>query len=102
MEAEGAREAVELGAGEGAAAIEALRKMPGEGLLERINTNRIKRHDLSGSFPAVDGRIVRGPSAVLFESGKQAPVPLIIGGNGHEGSQLDVGTGERGEHATPK
>ena len=101
MEAEGAREAVELGAGEGAAAIATLRKMPAEGLLERINTNRTKRHDFSGSFPALDGRIVRGPSAVLFESGKQAPVPLIIGGNSHEGSQLDVGTRAMSDHRTP-
>jgi para-nitrobenzyl esterase len=91
QEAQGARLAEDLGVAGDADPIRALRNIPAAEFMKRLEDARGKRGErpLIGAYsPLEDGRIVVGPPAALFEAGKQAPVPLIIGSNSYEGSLM--------------
>lgn len=90
MEKLGVRDAADLGVGEGPAAIAALRKMPAKELMQALDRVRLKHGETTAlsTWPALDGKVVTGTNGEIFESGKQAPVPLIIGSNSYEGSLM--------------
>ena len=85
LQAAGARDSADLGLGEGASAVAALRQMPAKKLVQAIDAARRRRGDPASIYPAVDGKIVLGSNADVFEKGEQASVPLIIGANSYEG-----------------
>jgi len=93
METLGVRDAADLHAGEGSAAIAALRRMPAGELIHGIDAARMKHGDrvASSTRPAVDGKVVTGSIGEIFESGKQNAVPMIIGTNSYEGSLMGPG-----------
>jgi len=67
--------------GDGPEAAAALRKLP----LSAIPASR-GLTDPSRPFPIVDGKTIVAPVQQIFAQGRQAKVPLIIGGNSHEAS----------------
>ncbi|HEY9217723.1 MAG TPA: carboxylesterase family protein [Phenylobacterium sp.] len=67
--------------GDDAAAAAALRKLP----LTAFPSSGFVGAD-TGPFPILDGRLIAGGVAEGFAAGRQAKIPLIIGGNSNEAS----------------
>ena len=88
LEAAGTQAVAALGVASEADPIAALRKIPAEDLMRRMDAARQKAGErvASSEWPVIDGRIVTGSPAEVFEAGKQAQVPLIIGANSYEGT----------------
>jgi para-nitrobenzyl esterase len=79
-QAQGLKAATAAGvSGEDAAAAAALRKLP-------LSAMPYTGPFTSRAGPILDGRIVQGGIAEGFAAGKQAKVPLLIGGNSNEAS----------------
>jgi para-nitrobenzyl esterase len=91
LEEAGERIAEDLGVAGEADPVRAMRAIPGEAFMQRLEAARRKRGErpqLGGYQPVRDGKIVVGGAPGIFESGRQAPVPLIIGANSYEGSLM--------------
>ena len=72
--------------GTGAEALEALRRLPAEQILGKLNMASMGQTGYSG--PMIDGRIVLADPESIYRSGGGYHVPLIIGAN-----SLDIGFG---------
>lgn len=67
----------------GAADLKALRALPAKEILAKP-----RPVSLGAYGPVVDGVYLPAPPAQVFEEGRQAPVPFLIGANSYEGSLM--------------
>ena len=67
----------------GAADLKALRALPAKEILAKP-----RPVSLGAYGPVVDGVYLPAPPAQIFEEGRQAPVPFLLGANSYEGSLM--------------
>jgi para-nitrobenzyl esterase len=71
-------------AGDDAAALAALRKLPAADLVRGLNLMSIGQQRDSYSGPMIDGKIVPEPVEDAFRAGRQARIPYVVGANNRE------------------
>jgi para-nitrobenzyl esterase len=71
-------------AGEDAAALAALRKLPAADLVRGLNMASMGQQRDTWSGPMVDGKIVAEEPETAFRAGRQARVPYLVGANDRE------------------
>jgi para-nitrobenzyl esterase len=71
-------------AGDDAAALAALRKLPADTLISGLNLMSMGQHAGTYPGPMIDGVLAVGTAEQAFRAGHQAKVPLIIGANDAE------------------
>jgi para-nitrobenzyl esterase len=71
-------------AGEDAAALAALRKLPAADLVRGLNMASMGQQRDTWSGPMVDGKVVAEEPETAFRAGRQALIPYIIGANDRE------------------
>jgi para-nitrobenzyl esterase len=71
-------------AGEDAAALAALRKLPAKDLVRGMNLMTMGQQRDTYAGPMVDGQVVVGEAETTFRAGRQARVPYVIGANDRE------------------
>jgi len=71
-------------AGEDAAALAALRKLPAADLVRGMNLMTMGQQRDTYAGPMVDGQMVVGEAETAFRAGRQARVPYVIGANDRE------------------
>jgi para-nitrobenzyl esterase len=68
--------------GDDAESLKALRVLPAEKILNNLSMAAMQQETYSG--PMADGRIVPADPGVIFQQGKQAKVPYLVGANSYE------------------
>jgi para-nitrobenzyl esterase len=72
--------------GTGDAALEALRQLPAEKIVNGINMASMGAQRSTYSGPMVDGQIMVQPPEEVYKAGQEAKVPVVVGAN-----SLDIG-----------
>jgi para-nitrobenzyl esterase len=85
LEAAGQRIAQDLGVATQPDPVRALRNLAAATILQRPKTAAAQ---LGEYQPVLDGKFVVGGPMTLFQAGKQAPVPLLIGANNYEATLM--------------
>lgn len=70
--------------GEDAAALQALRKLPADGVVRGMNLMNMGQQSDTYAGPMIDGQVVPEPAETAFRAGRQARVPYMIGANNRE------------------
>jgi para-nitrobenzyl esterase len=65
----------------GADSLQALRSMPARDVQRAMGTDK---HPEPFLWPSIDGHFLTETPAAVFEAGRQAPVPLLVGSNSQE------------------
>jgi len=68
-----------------------LRRRPAKALLDAIRARPALRA-LEPSSPVIDGYVLPEQPAVVFEEGREAPVPLLVGNTSRDGDLGSMGT----------
>jgi para-nitrobenzyl esterase len=71
-------------AGEDAAALAALRKLPAADVVRGLNLMSMGQQRDTHAGPMIDGRIVPEDAETAFRAGRQAKIPYMIGANNRE------------------
>ncbi|MBB5317080.1 carboxylesterase/lipase family protein [Tunturibacter empetritectus] len=72
--------------GEDAAALEKLRALPAEAIVDNMNMANMNAEAATYSGPVIDGTIMRGEVGAMYAAGMQHSVPIIVGAN-----SMDIG-----------
>ncbi len=92
-EADGIRVATELGASDPTASLDELRTASAEEVFAAYQAagNSPFTREVAAWAPNVDGWVIPDDPIVMYETGRQHDVPLIVGMNGNEGSMFSGG-----------
>lgn len=74
--------------GDGPAALEKLRALPPEAILDGLDASNIMDAQATYAGPMIDGKLVIGQSATLYEEGKFQHVPMIVGATNEDAGML--------------
>jgi para-nitrobenzyl esterase len=72
--------------GEDAAALEKLRALPADTIVDNMNMASMNEAAATYSGPIIDGTIMRDEVGAMYAAGMQHPVPMIVGAN-----SMDIG-----------
>ena len=72
--------------GEDAAALEKLRALPADAIVDNMNMASMNEATATYSGPIIDGTIMRDEVGAMYAAGMERPVPMIVGAN-----SMDIG-----------